>query len=104
MPVSIVPVPNRKLTFHGSLTIYQSSCAPSGSLEEAQNKRQFWNDRVLSALDQKLALEAEIEEAQAQVAKWEAIKEQRLAAQAWIDAEVKKILAKKEKEGKKDDE
>ncbi|KAM0377735.1 hypothetical protein ACHAPY_006916 [Fusarium culmorum] len=74
-----------------------SSCAPSGSLEEAQNKRQFWNDRVL-------ALEAEIEEAQAQVAKWEAIKEQRLAAQAWIDAEVKKILAKKEKEGKKDDE
>ncbi|KAM0391846.1 hypothetical protein ACHAQC_006646 [Fusarium culmorum] len=81
-----------------------SSCAPSGSLEEAQNKRQFWNDRVLSALDQKLALEAEIEEAQAQVAKWEAIKEQRLAAQAWIDAEVKKILAKKEKEGKNDDE
>ncbi|KAM0372196.1 hypothetical protein ACHAO7_005232 [Fusarium culmorum] len=74
-----------------------SSCAPSGSLEEAQNKRQFWNDRVL-------ALEAEIEEAQAQVAKWEAIKEQRLAAQAWIDAEVKKILAKKEKEGKNDDE
>ncbi|QPC62625.1 hypothetical protein HYE67_004856 [Fusarium culmorum] len=57
----------------------------------------FLQSHQVTSVSHHIALEAEIE-------KWEAIKEQRLAAQAWIDAEVKKILAKKEKEGKKDDE
>ncbi|EYB29159.1 hypothetical protein FG05_35215 [Fusarium graminearum] len=95
------PINSHRRIVHFELTISQrishimpSTNFPAGSVEEAVQEAQ-------SALADYLDLNLTFEKAQAELAKWEAIRDQPAAAQAAIDAgkeEKKKKKKKKKKE------